>query len=257
MSSGNVYCLSNPSMPGLLKFGRTGDTCSERAISLFTTGVPDPFKIEKYTETDDTVRLEKNIHTILSNYRNRTDREFFRINLDDAFALITKELPDLDWIDGEDYDYKSKSKITAFRKFTDEYNIIKSDADNFKTFMEEHKWFPNNNHPGVHMNNKDKYTLEIEHSLEILEKGILSRPDAIEKKSSFIKVDDKYMRESLKNIEKKSSFIKVDDKYMRESLKNIEKVLTSMKVRFKKLPDSSSICECYSCERNRNLTSSN
>lgn len=236
MSSGSVYCLSNPSMPGLLKFGRTGDTCSERAISLFTTGVPDPFKIEKYTEIDDIVTLEKNIHTILANYRNRTDREFFRINLDDAFALITKELPDLDWIDGEDYDYKSKSKITAFRKFTDKYNIIKSDADNFKTFMEEHKWFPNNNHPGVHMNNKDKYTLEIERSLEILEKGILSRPDAIEEKSAFIKVDDKYMR---------------------ESLNDIEKVLTSMKVRFKKLPDSSSICECYSCERNRNLMSSN
>jgi len=68
MSSGNVYCLSNPSMPGLLKFGFTRDSCPERAISLFTTGVPDPFKIEKYTITDDVATLEKKIHDILANY---------------------------------------------------------------------------------------------------------------------------------------------------------------------------------------------
>jgi len=236
MSSGNVYCLSNPSMPGLLKFGRTGDTCSERAISLFTTGVPDPFKIEKYTETDDTVRLEKNIHTILANYRNRTDREFFRINLDHAFTLITKELPDLDWMDGEDYDYKSKSKITAFRKFTDKYNIIKSDADNFKTFMEEHKWFPNTNCFEAEYTNKTDYTLEIEQELKYLADGIRNRPDAVKNNLSVVKGDDKYMR---------------------EELNKIEQILTSMKVRFEKLPNSSSPCVCRLCEWERNRKLSN
>jgi len=42
MADGWIYCLSNPSMPGILKVGMTDKTPEERAKTLFTTGVPSP-----------------------------------------------------------------------------------------------------------------------------------------------------------------------------------------------------------------------
>jgi hypothetical protein len=48
--SGNVYILTNPSMPGLIKIGFTDDdTVDYRITDLWTTGVPEPFKLEAYS----------------------------------------------------------------------------------------------------------------------------------------------------------------------------------------------------------------
>ena len=46
MTEGWVYCLSNPSMPGLLKIGMTLQTPEKRAKGLFSTGVAEAFVIE-------------------------------------------------------------------------------------------------------------------------------------------------------------------------------------------------------------------
>lgn len=44
------YCLSNISMPDIVKFGFTGDHPITRAEDLFTTGVPTPFTIDFVVE---------------------------------------------------------------------------------------------------------------------------------------------------------------------------------------------------------------
>ena len=46
MSRGWIYCLSNPAFPSLLKIGQTKNFPNIRSDQLYTTGVPQPFKIE-------------------------------------------------------------------------------------------------------------------------------------------------------------------------------------------------------------------
>ena len=43
MSKGIVYVLSNPAMPDIVKIGKTRDI-NQRLSSLYSTGVPLPFK---------------------------------------------------------------------------------------------------------------------------------------------------------------------------------------------------------------------
>ena len=78
---GFVYCLSNPSLPGLFKVGRTDVTVEERASELWTTGVPTPFVIELTAAVEDSVKAEKRVHSLLKKYRENKRREFFRTSI--------------------------------------------------------------------------------------------------------------------------------------------------------------------------------
>jgi hypothetical protein len=82
---GYVYVLSNPSMPGIVKIGRTFRDPRARAAELSgATGVPTPFKIEATVATWNCVWLEKLIHLQLGRRRVNSNREFFRCSLDEA-----------------------------------------------------------------------------------------------------------------------------------------------------------------------------
>ena len=87
MTQGYLYCLSNPSIPNLLKIGMTTRTPEERAKELFTTGVATPFNVEFSREVNNPVGKEKDIHKILDNYRVPS-REFFDISVDEAKRVI-------------------------------------------------------------------------------------------------------------------------------------------------------------------------
>ena len=102
MTDGYLYCLSNESMPGLLKVGMTSRTPEDRAKELFTTGVPLPFKIEFAKKIKNTNKKEGIIHNILSQYKDRINprREFFRVPPEEVKALF-------DLIDGEEWIEKS------------------------------------------------------------------------------------------------------------------------------------------------------
>lgn len=84
MSQGYIYCMSNPSMPGLIKIGEIhseGRTPVDRAKELFTTGVPTPFKIEFAKRVVNPQGKEETLHNILEqNYERCYRREFFRIS---------------------------------------------------------------------------------------------------------------------------------------------------------------------------------
>ena len=76
MKNGWIYILSNPSMPGLVKIGETADDPHVRAISLYSTGVPDPFKVEYIAFVNDYVNLEREIHHSLYEYRKSKKESF-------------------------------------------------------------------------------------------------------------------------------------------------------------------------------------
>jgi hypothetical protein len=90
MPSGYIYILSNLSMPGLVKVGRTDRQPEERARELGTTGVPTPFKLEFSLLVQDSVSSEAQVHQILANrgYRRSQAREFFELPLQEAIDIV-------------------------------------------------------------------------------------------------------------------------------------------------------------------------
>lgn len=97
MSEGYLYCLSNPSMPGILKIGMTERTPEDRAKELFTTGVALPFKIEFAKKVKNPKDKEIELHDILDDYIPRVypRREFFRASPEQVlkfFKLMDGEM---------------------------------------------------------------------------------------------------------------------------------------------------------------------
>lgn len=88
MSAGYVYVLSNPSMPGVVKVGRSIHGGSSRAASLYGTGVPAAFVLEFEIYTKDHEWLEFEAHKSLRFNRANPDREFFKCPPSDAIEEI-------------------------------------------------------------------------------------------------------------------------------------------------------------------------
>ena len=90
---GFVYVLSNPSMSGLLKIGYTQRQVEERVNELSnSTSVPESFVIECYFTCENPQGDETRIHQNLLQYRYSKDREFFKVDFNDALAIIKKTL---------------------------------------------------------------------------------------------------------------------------------------------------------------------
>lgn len=87
----SIYVLSNPSMPGLLKIGKTSRTVPERMKELFGTGVATPFVLEFSKKVEwDLDDTERRIHRLLRTYRVNTSREFFKIDVQEAYYILDK-----------------------------------------------------------------------------------------------------------------------------------------------------------------------
>ena len=88
-----VYVLSNPSFDeNLFKIGFTRKNPIERAQELCTSGIPTPFVVECFIISTNGSKLEKIIHKYLNEYRESSTREFFRINKEKLFNILTNEL---------------------------------------------------------------------------------------------------------------------------------------------------------------------
>lgn len=79
--SGYVYILSNPSMPGLLKIGRSINGGHSRAKNMYQTGVPVPFVLEFEMLVDSPEDIEAMVHEALQKQRLSRSREFFSVDL--------------------------------------------------------------------------------------------------------------------------------------------------------------------------------
>ncbi len=90
MNHSYVYVLSNASMPGLLKIGRTSRSPIDRAKELGTTGVPTPFHLEYFLAVENSVDAEAIIHRALEKkgVRPSKSREFFQLSISEARAII-------------------------------------------------------------------------------------------------------------------------------------------------------------------------
>ena len=84
-----IYVLENPSMPGLVKIGRTNRNVSQRVNELSApTGVPSIFVVAAEWAVTDSVRAERIIHERLSDYRVSGSREFFKVETEAALAIV-------------------------------------------------------------------------------------------------------------------------------------------------------------------------
>ncbi len=83
-----VYLLTNPTMPGLVKIGRTTDLES-RLRSLSThTGVPVPFECFYACQVENSTKVEKALHDAFGDHRINPKREFFSLNPDRVVAIL-------------------------------------------------------------------------------------------------------------------------------------------------------------------------
>lgn len=89
-----VYILTNESMPGYIKIGRTETSVSQRMAELDKTSVPLPFQCFYAARVDDFAKVERALHTAFGDVRVRPSREFFR--LDPYRAKVVLELMALD-----------------------------------------------------------------------------------------------------------------------------------------------------------------
>jgi len=88
---GIVYLLTNPVMPGLVKIGMTTQKeIDNRMKELYTTGVPVPFECQFAcrVKKNDCAKIEKALHTAFAPERVNVNREFFRIKVEQAKAIL-------------------------------------------------------------------------------------------------------------------------------------------------------------------------
>lgn len=90
MTSGYVYILTNVSLPGMIKVGRTLRDSRSRARELFTSGLPTPFQVAFEIFSDEYEKLEADFHQELHDFRVSNNREFFKYPLDKAITLLQK-----------------------------------------------------------------------------------------------------------------------------------------------------------------------
>lgn len=90
MTTGFVYVLSNRSMPGMVKIGKTTRDPRTRAGELFASGVPTPFIIEATIETPNINETELTVHRLLSANRVNKKREFFHVSVPEAVNALRR-----------------------------------------------------------------------------------------------------------------------------------------------------------------------
>ncbi len=90
INSGYIYLLRNAAHQlNIFKIGLTTKTVEERANQLSGTGSPDNFIIINRWFVQDCFLAEKLIHDKLDTYRINPSREFFKIELEKAIAIIS------------------------------------------------------------------------------------------------------------------------------------------------------------------------
>ena len=88
-STGIIYVLTNPAMPGIVKIGKTSrGSVVARLNELYSTGVPVPFECAFAGRVEDESKVEKAFHLAFGPYRLNPKREFFQIEPEQAIALL-------------------------------------------------------------------------------------------------------------------------------------------------------------------------
>lgn len=87
--AGWVYAVSNESMPGILKIGRTSREPEARLREMNSrTETPTPFRLEAVVRSANAAWTERAIHERLNGVRVNERREFFRLTPASALAAM-------------------------------------------------------------------------------------------------------------------------------------------------------------------------
>jgi hypothetical protein len=116
MAEGYIYCISNSSMPNILKIGMTErhvETRLKEANASDTWRPPTPFKIEFAKKVSNVKDKEKTLHALLEKYTDRVNprREYFRVSIEEVrkfFDLMDGEY----WVDSENVDIDTLSEAS-------------------------------------------------------------------------------------------------------------------------------------------------
>ena len=114
-NKGIVYIISNPAMPGLVKVGKTINL-EARLQSLYSSGVPLPFRCVYAKEVGSYSEVERKLHKGLNSHRENSNREFFRISEEEVINFL-ELVPGKDVTPRED-DFEDKEDEIAFEKAT-------------------------------------------------------------------------------------------------------------------------------------------
>ncbi|MDR2968943.1 MAG: GIY-YIG nuclease family protein [Tannerellaceae bacterium] len=90
-NQGIVYVLTNQAIQGMVKIGMTTrNNMDERMRELFSTGVPVPFECAFACTVPASTcsKIEKALHKAFAPNRVHASREFFKINPDQAIAIL-------------------------------------------------------------------------------------------------------------------------------------------------------------------------
>ena len=86
---GFVYILANASMPGLYKIGMTERSPMRRAAELSGgTGVPAPYLVVFYSETESPREVERACHKRFEGCRLSSGREFFSLSPEQLAEVV-------------------------------------------------------------------------------------------------------------------------------------------------------------------------
>ena len=112
-----VYIVTNPSIPGQIKVGRTSNL-KRRLKELQSSGVPTPYHYEFVILVEDSKTAESSAHYVLRFNRVSSNREFFKIDVAEAIKKITNEIKffEINW------GYTPRNNFT---------NIISENLDDF------------------------------------------------------------------------------------------------------------------------------
>ena len=112
--AGWVYCISNPSLDGMMKIGVTRRLDPmDRVNELGSASVPFKFGVHSIIFSEDAFKLEHDLHMAFDNYRvNKVNKqkEFFAVTLDMVKEEVLKHNPTATFIDNVVVDEYELSK---------------------------------------------------------------------------------------------------------------------------------------------------
>jgi len=83
-----IYILTNETMPGLVKIGKTDADIEQRMQELYKTGVPVPFECFHASVVENIDEVEKRIHRAFDKFRVNKNREFFEIPPENILEIL-------------------------------------------------------------------------------------------------------------------------------------------------------------------------
>lgn len=116
-----VYVLTNAAMPGYVKIGFTKRELNLRLNDLDNTSVPIPFECVYAREVENARAVEKLLHSSYSEFRTRSNREFFEVPIQNIiydlqlFIGTDVILDNTSGLNEEDIQVREKAKIRRER----------------------------------------------------------------------------------------------------------------------------------------------